>query len=42
MSEYYDVKNRLYVITESYLQHDDRSEAEEEIVAELFKIFGKK
>ena len=42
MSEYYDAKNRLYVITESYRQHDDIAEAEDEVVAELFKIFGKK
>ena len=42
MSEYYDIKRRAYPIIERVAEHDDRSEAEEEIVAELFKIFGKK
>lgn len=42
MSEYYDIKHKAYKIIESVPEHNDRSAAEEEIVAELFKIFGKK
>lgn len=42
MSEYYDVKQKAYKITESVLEHDNRVEAEEDIVFELYKIFGKK
>ena len=43
MSEYYDINHKVYKITESSITaHSDRVEAEEEIVAELFKIFGKK
>ena len=42
MSEYCDVKRRVYPITERVTEHDDRSEVEQDILAELFKIFGKK
>ena len=42
MSVYYDVKQRPYKITETVLERDNREEAEEDLVAELYKIFRKK
>lgn len=42
MSEYYDAKHKLYKITETVVAHDNRAEAEEDIVIELYKIFRKK
>lgn len=42
MSEYYDIKHKVYKVTERSLEHDDQSVAEDEIVTELFKIFRKK
>ena len=39
MSVYYDVKQRPYKITETVLVKDNREEAEEDLVAELYKIF---
>ena len=41
MSEYFDAKQRSYKITETVVAHDNRAEAEEDIVAELYKIFRK-
>ena len=39
---YYDAKQRPYKITETVLVKDNREEAEEDLVAELYKIFRKK
>jgi hypothetical protein len=41
MSVYFDIKERPYKITETVLVRDNREEAEEDLVAELYKIFRK-
>ena len=41
MSIYYDAKQRPYKITETVLVKDNREEVEEDLVAELYKIFRK-
>ena len=42
MSFYYDAKQKPYKITETVIVRDNREEAEEDLVAELYKIFRKK
>ena len=39
MSEYYDLKKKVFKITESVIEHENRTEAEADIVSELYKIF---
>ena len=39
MSEYYDIKQNSYRVTESVVALEDRAEAEDELIAELYKIF---
>jgi len=41
MSEYYDLKQRPFAITQSVLHSENRAETEEEIVNQLYKIFAK-
>ena len=42
MSVYFDIKERPYKITETVIVRDNREEAEEDLVAEIYKIFRKK
>lgn len=39
MSEYYDIKQNSYRVTESVVALEDRAEAEEELITELYRIF---
>ena len=41
MSEYYDLKQRSFAVTQSVLSTENRSEAEADIVNQLYKIFAK-
>ena len=42
MSFYIDAKRKVYPVDERVIENENRAEAEEEIVAELYKIFLKK
>ena len=43
MSEYTDIKNNTYMITNTVLlTEEEREHAENEIVEELYKIFARK
>ena len=42
MAEYTDVKNCTHRILQRVLDIDDRTETEEEIVEELYRLFSRK
>ena len=42
MAEYTDRKNQTYRILQRVLDIDDRTETEEEIVEELYRLFSRK
>ena len=42
MAEYTDRKNQTYRIVQRVLDIDDRTETEEEIVEELYRLFSRK